>query len=531
MVLLVLVALLTGVSIGKYLARTPGYAIKTDNPGEKLSGLIDIIGNMYVDTVNTADLVEKTIPQLLENLDPHSTYIPAKEMQSVVEEMQGNFSGIGVQFSIQDDTIMIIDVISGGPSARLGILAGDRIVKVDGKTVAGTGITNEEVLKMLRGPKGTKVEVSVQRNGYSNPFNFTITRGEIPVYSVDVSYMIDEKTGFIKVSRFAEQTYEEFNRAMRKLDGEGAEKVILDLRGNPGGVLSVVIRMVNDFLEIGDTILVTQGKSQPKRVFTATARNSWAGKKIIVLIDEFSASASEIFAGALQDNDRGILVGRRSFGKGLVQEQLPFSDGSALRLTISRYYTPSGRSIQKPYDEGNDQYFSDLIARMNRGEFVAADSIEFADSLKYLTRKGRTVYGGGGIMPDYFVPADTSGRSDYFDRIYEKGLIYQFAFHYSDTHRKELNRFGTAGELEQWLEKQHVLQSFVSYATAKGVAPDSRGLRASELIIHTQLKAYIARNILGEEGFYPIIRQIDKTLLKALELAHQELLPAENPGK
>ncbi len=533
-ILLVAIALLAGISIGKIQTRKSRFSESGSLPGEKLGSIIAMIEKMYVDSVNITDLVEKTIPGLLETLDPHSTYIPAKDMQEVVEEMQGNFSGIGVQFSIQEDTIMIIDVVSGGPSAQLGILAGDRIVKVNGEQVAGTGITNEKVLKLLRGPRGTRVEVSIQRKGYTNLFDFDITRGDIPVYSVDVSYLIDAETGYIKVSRFAENTYAEFTDAMNKLDKAGADKIILDLRGNPGGVLGVVIRMANEFLEKGDTIVVTQGKSQPKRVFTATDRNVWANKKIFVLIDEFSVSASEIFAGAIQDNDRGIIVGRRSFGKGLVQEQIPFPDGSALRLTVSRYYTPSGRCIQKSYEEGNDTYNRDLIERMTRGEFEVADSIHFADSLKYLTKKGRIVYGGGGIMPDYFVPADTSGRSDYFDRIYEKGLVYQFAFHYTDTYRDDLKKLKSAKDIEQWLENKQVLQAFVSYAAEKGVKPDPQGLKVSGFIINTQIKAYIARNMLGEEGFYPIFHHIDNTLLKAVELSRQDLLvedlTGENPG-
>jgi len=423
-----------------------------------------------------------------------------------------------------------VDVISGGPSSKLGILAGDRIVMVNDTLVAGTGIKNENVLKLLRGPKGTQVKVSIQRKGFRNLIDFDITRGEIPIYSVDVSYMIDKETGFIKVSRFAEQTYKEFSDAMEKLDKAGATRIIVDLRGNPGGYLNSVIRMVNDFLDKGDTILVTKGKSQPVKRFMANAHNVWAGKKLYILIDEFSASASEIFAGAIQDNDRGIVIGRRSFGKGLVQEQIPFSDGSAIRLTVARYYTPSGRSIQKSYEEGNEKYFEDLFARMEHGEFEVADSIHFADSLKYHTKKGRTVFGGGGIMPDFFIPADTSGRSDYFEKIYQKGLIYQFAFQYSDQSRETLKKLGSAHEIGEYLEKQKILDRFVRYAETRGVPADPAGIKVSGMIINTQLKAYIARNILGEEGFYPIIQDIDKTLLKAIEISHQSLL-VENVGK
>lgn len=528
--LILAVTLALGVLIGSSLYRRPLVSADRGNsPGNKLSNIIQLIESAYVDTVNTDEIVENSIPALLENLDPHSTYIPARDMQEVEEEMQGNFSGIGVQFSIQEDTIMIIDVISGGPSSKLGILAGDRIVQINDSLVAGTGIKNEKVLKLLRGKKGTNVKVGIQRKGFRNRLDFDITRGEIPIYSVDVSYMIDDQTGFIKVSRFAEQTYQEFNKAMEQLDKAGASRIIVDLRGNPGGYLAAVIKMVNDFLEKGETILYTQGKSQPKKVYTANARNAWAGKSLYLLIDEFSASASEIFAGAIQDNDRGIVIGRRSFGKGLVQEQIPFSDGSAIRLTVARYYTPSGRSIQKSYQEGNEKYFEDLFARMEHGEFSSADSIHFADSLRYQTKKGRTVYGGGGIMPDFFVPADTTGNSTYFEKIYQKQLVYQYAFQYSDQHRESLKKMKQAAEIATYLDNQGILDSFVRYAASKGVPADQNGLKLSGHIISTQLKAYIARNILGEEGFYPIIQQIDKTLLKAIEISHQNLI-VENVG-
>jgi carboxyl-terminal processing protease len=528
--LILAVTLALGVLIGSSLYRRPLVSADRGNsPGNKLSNIIQLIESAYVDTVNTDEIVENSIPALLENLDPHSTYIPARDMQEVEEEMQGNFSGIGVQFSIQEDTIMIIDVISGGPSSKLGILAGDRIVQINDSLVAGTGIKNEKVLKLLRGKKGTNVKVGIQRKGFRNRLDFDIIRGEIPIYSVDVSYMIDDQTGFIKVSRFAEQTYQEFNKAMEQLDKAGASRIIVDLRGNPGGYLAAVIKMVNDFLEKGETILYTQGKSQPKKVYTANARNAWAGKSLYLLIDEFSASASEIFAGAIQDNDRGIVIGRRSFGKGLVQEQIPFSDGSAIRLTVARYYTPSGRSIQKSYQEGNEKYFEDLFARMEHGEFSSADSIHFADSLRYQTKKGRTVYGGGGIMPDFFVPADTTGNSSYFEKIYQKQLVYQYAFQYSDQHRESLKKMKQAAEIATYLDNQGILDNFVRYAASKGVPADQNGLKLSGHIISTQLKAYIARNILGEEGFYPIIQQIDKTLLKAIEISHQNLI-VENVG-
>jgi carboxyl-terminal processing protease len=523
---LLALALIAGLFIGNTLNRS-GQPMPRNiklSAGNKLSTIMNLVESAYVDSINTSEIIEQTIPDMLKNLDPHSTYIPARNMQEVEEEMQGNFSGIGVQFSIQEDTVVIIDVISGGPSQKLGLHAGDRIVLVNDSNIAGVGIKNEDVLKLLRGQKGTKVKVSNLRKGYKELFDFEIIRGDIPIYSVDVSYMIDDETGFIKVSRFAEQTYKEFMDGMTKLDKAGAKKVIIDLRGNPGGYLAAVIRMVDEFLEKDEPILITRGKSQPEKVYNASNRATFTGKQVFILQDEFSASASEIFAGALQDNDRGIVIGRRSFGKGLVQEQIPFSDGSAVRLTVARYYTPSGRSIQKPYNNGSEKYFEDLFERMVHGEMLVADSIQFADSLKYYTKKGRTVYGGGGIMPDIFVPADTAGRSNYFSRIYQQGTVYQFAFQYSDQHRSHLSTLKTAAEIEKWLDNQKVLDSFVRYATNKGIPYDAQGLKASGHIIETQVKAYIARNIIGDEGFYPIIQQIDKTLLKAIEVSRQNLL-------
>lgn len=524
--LILAVTLVAGLVIGNALSRKsqPEYRPMRTASANKLTTILELVQQAYVDSVDTREIIESTIPEMLENLDPHSTYIPAREMQGVEEEMQGNFSGIGVQFSIQEDTVVVIEVISGGPSHKLGLMAGDRIVMVNDSLIAGVGIQNDQVLKLLRGQKGTKVKVSNLRRGYAELFDFDITRGDIPIFSVDVSYMIDKETGFIKVSRFAEQTYREFMEGMARLDSAGASKIIIDLRGNPGGYLTAVIRMVDEFLGKDEPILITRGKSQPEKVYNSSGRNSFSDKKVFVMIDEFSASASEIFAGALQDNDRGIVIGRRSFGKGLVQEQVPFTDGSAVRLTVARYYTPSGRSIQKPYNNGNEKYNEDIFERMIHGEFLDKDSIQFADSLKYYTRSGRVVYGGGGIMPDIFVPADTSGRSEYFNRVAQRGMVYQYAFQFTDQYRDQLKRFITASEMEKWLDRQNLMDGFVKYAAGKGVPPNQEGLRISGEIIETQLKAYIARNILGEEGFYPIIQKIDKTLLKAIEVSRQNLL-------
>jgi carboxyl-terminal processing protease len=517
--LLLAIAVVTGILIGNRLTRNagnnePSFSMSGFN---KLDAVIELINNSYVDSISTDSLVEKTIPLLLKNLDPHTSYIPPKEMVGVEEEMRGNFGGIGVQFSIQNDTVMVVDVISGGPSSKLGILPGDRIVTVNDTLLAGAGLKNEKVLSKLRGEKGTKVNVGIKRKGFKDLFEFNITRGEIPIYSVDVSYMIDETTGYIKVSRFGEHTYQEFMEGMKKLDQFGMKTVIVDMRGNPGGYLNAVIKMVNEFLDKGELIVYTQGFSQPRKTFNADSNGTYRDKGVVVLIDDFSASASEIFAGAIQDNDRGWVIGRRSFGKGLVQEQIPFKDGSALRLTVARYYTPSGRSIQKPYDKGNDEYYKDIMDRAIHGEFQQADSIQFSDSLKYTTLAGRTVYGGGGIMPDFFIPADTLGFSDFYSKITQKGLVYQFALDFADSNRKILSKLTNTADFETYFQNKNVLNQFVTFAAQKGVKASNGDLKTSARIIDTQVKAYIARNILGDEGFFPIIKSIDNVLLEAIE--------------
>ena len=521
---LIALSVVIGIFLGNRLSRSQttglqNFSVQSTN---KLNTIIDLVKNAYVDSVSTDNLEEEAIPALLKNLDPHTTYIPARNMQEVNEEMQGNFGGIGVQFSIIRDTVQVIDVVSGGPSYKLGILPGDRIVTVNDSVIAGKNIKNDDVLHLLRGEKGTKVKVGIKRKAIKDLINYDITRGDIPITSVDVSYMIDDQTGFVKVSRFAEKTYDEFVEAINKLDREGAKKIIIDLRGNPGGYLMAVVKMVNEFLDKGELILYTEGHSQPRKTYTATSKGKWLDKDVFVLIDEYSASASEIFAGAIQDNDRGVIIGRRSFGKGLVQEQIPFTDGSALRLTVARYYTPSGRCIQKSYKEGTDEYYHDLMNRAIHGELEVADSIHFADSLKYKTRIGRTVYGGGGIMPDYFVPMDTTGYSDYYSKISGKMLIYSFAFDYSDKNRNKLKQIKTAREFVDYLTRQNILEQFVNYAVKHDIKKDQGGIKISGHIIETQIMAYIARNIIGEEGFYPIIRRIDETLNKAIEISRSK---------
>jgi len=434
-------------------------------------------------------------------------------------KIEGNFEGIGVQFNIQHDTIIVISTVSGGPSEKLGIMAGDRIVKIDDTLVAGIKITNNQVLKKLKGLKGTKVKVSIHRNKFPELIDFIITRDVIPLYSVDVAYMIDEKIGYVKISSFAATTYQEFKKAVLRLQKQNMKKLIVDLRGNGGGYLDAATKITDEFLEDKKLIVYTEGKSRPKTVTYSTSRGYCHETEIVVLIDEWSASASEIFAGAIQDNDRGTIIGRRSFGKGLVQEQTMLPDGSALRLTIARYYTPSGRSIQKPYEHGNiNKYNEEIVERYVHGEFSEKDSIKNTDSLKYHTTKGRTVYGGGGIMPDIFIPVDTLGWTPYLSEVSNKGLVYQFAFEYVDENRDFLSKFNDYKELDEFLNKAHLVNQFILFAENKGVTKKYKEIKTSEFIIKTQIKAYIARNLFDNDGFYPIMREVDIPLKRAIEV-------------
>ena len=524
--LIIAISVAGGILLGNLLKKNSqttiaGYGFHQPN---KLATIFSLIENGYVDSVDTKGIIEKTIPEILKNLDPHTSYIPVSDMQGVTEEMRGNFSGIGVQFSVQEDTVRVVEVVSGGPSSKVGILPGDRIVRVQDSVIAGVNVRNQTVLNLLRGEKNSKVVIGVLRKGFSDELEFEITRDDIPLYSVDVSYMIDDHTGFIKISRFTETTYKEFMEGMQKLKNAGAEKVIIDLRQNPGGSLVAVLQMVDEFLEKGELILYTEGLNQPRKTYNSSGKNTWSEINVFVMIDEISASASEIFAGAIQDNDRGIIIGRRSFGKGLVQEQIPLMDGSALRLTVARFYTPSGRCIQSSYENGTEEYYNEIYERFHSMEQLVADSVHFADSLQYKTKSGRIVYGGGGIMPDFFVPADTTGNSEYFAQIFRRGLIYSYAYNYADQNREILSTFTTADEFDQYLSQKNLLEEFVKHAEEKGINRDLQGIKLSGEIIETQLKAYIARNILGDVGFFPIIKQIDKTLLKAIEISQKDLL-------
>ncbi|MCF8361705.1 MAG: S41 family peptidase [Prolixibacteraceae bacterium] len=492
---------------------------------DKLSLVLRLIERDYVDSIDKTEMVNNVIPEVLEELDPHSTYIEPREMKAVSEEMRGNFSGIGVQFVMQEDTVMIVDVVSGGPSQKLGIMSGDRIVKVEERSIAGEDLPSDSIVSMLRGKEGTIVNVSIFRPGYDDLLEFEIERGEIPLYSVDASYMATDKIGLIKVNRFAESTYNEFMEALNSLSLKGAQKLIIDLRGNAGGSLQTVIQMVDEFLPKDRLIVYTEGKSRARQNYYSSERGAWKDKDVAVLIDEFSASASEIFAGAIQDNDRGLVIGRRSFGKGLVQEQIPFFDGSALRLTVARFYTPSGRSIQKPYENSNDEYYKDFQRRVEHDELVKADSIHFNDSLQYKTVGGRTVYGGGGIMPDFFVPVDTSGINKLFSAIASKNLVYHFAFDYADQYRNNLNTLENPDELMNYLESEDLFKQFLAHVKKEGITYTNKQLSEAEELLKMQLFAYVSRNIFGDNGFYPIFFKIDKTVKKTIDLLQQDWQP------
>lgn len=510
-----------GIKINQRLKSQSNHPANIFQP-DKISLLLRLIERDYVDSINSKKIAEDIIPDILKELDPHSSYIPAKNMQAVSEDFRGNFSGIGVQFVMQKDTVLITDVIAGGPSEKVGIIAGDRIVRVNGDTISGIEMSQDSIVSILRGKKGTLVNVSIHRPGFADLFEFEIERGEIPLYSIDVAYMIDDKTGFIKVNRFAESTFREFVLALQTIIDYKAENLIIDLRGNSGGSLSAVISMVDQFLPAGQLIVYTEGKSRMRHDYRSSKDGLWVDKEVAVLIDEFSASASEIFAGAIQDNDRGLIVGRRSFGKGLVQEQFPFFDGSALRLTVARFHTPSGRCIQKSYEEGVDAYNMNFHDRLMNGAQFHRDTTGLADSLRYYTIGGKPVYGGGGIRPDYFVPADTSGMNQFYTAVASKNYIYRYAFDYADKNRAELKTWDNYKSLNQHLKNIEIYADFVAFVKAKGINSDQQQIKEAQTLIETQLLAVVSRNIFGDEGFFPTLFEMDPTVKKALELLEKD---------
>lgn len=515
--------LTTGIFIGSKLNFSNQPVIRFLQPqkksSDKINNILNFIEEEYVDTVKKEDLVEKAIPEILHNLDPHSVYISAKEIQDMREPLEGNFQGIGIEFNIIRDTIRVISVISGGPSEELGIQAGDKIVYIEGKTAAGIKIKNKDVLSKLRGKGGTKVKVGVMRGNSKKIIDYTITRGVIPIYSVDVSYMLNKKTGYIKISRFAETTYDEFEEHAAKLRAKGMENLVLDLRGNGGGLLSTAVKICDEFLEKGEVIVSTKGRSHPKETLTASSRGILGAIKLAVIIDESSASASEIVAGAIQDNDRGTIIGRRSFGKGLVQRETMLSDSSAIRLTVARYYTPTGRCIQKPYTNLQD-YYNEEYERTLTGELMHADSIHHKDSLKYITTKGKIVYGGGGITPDIFVPVDTAGRTQFLTELFVKGAINQFGFNYADKNRNVLFKKGLDSYIKDFSIDGSLMNDFLDFSYTLGVKKNTTEFERSKGFIKNMLKASIARQIWRNEGFFQILNEDDNEIKKALELFH-----------
>lgn len=488
---------------------------------QKFSTLLYYIDEIYVDSVKASELVENAIVGMLEELDPHSVYIPAEELQEADEPLNGNFEGVGIQFNIFKDTIMVVSPISGGPSERLGILAGDRIVTVDGEVVAGVGVTNKDVQRLLKGPKGTVVKVGIKRSGEKELIEFEIIRDKIPIYSVDAAFMVAPGIGYIKVNRFAKTTMEEFMAALVELKAAGMKDLIVDLQGNGGGMLQTATHMADTFLSDDKLIVYTEGRSFPKEETIAFRRGGFESGRLCVLIDQGSASASEIVSGAVQDWDRGLILGRRSFGKGLVQRPVNLPDGSAVRLTVQKYYTPSGRCIQKPYDDGIDAYRQEKYSRYESGELLTLDSLDLPDSLQYKTLvRGRTVYGGGGILPDIFVPLDTTDNSPYFSDILRKGLDNRFALNYVDSLREELeSRFPTEDAfVKDFYPSEEEIESFIAFVEAQGVEFVQEDWDKSGDAIILRLRAMIGRNLHEGSTFYRIISELNETLIRAIEV-------------
>ncbi len=491
----------------------------------KLQLATQMISAYYVDSVDRTDLVEDAIKGMLEDLDPHSVYITAKDVQKMNEPLKGNFEGIGVQFNILEDTLMVVNPIPGGPSEDVGVMAGDRIIYIDDEMVAGIGLSNQMVFDRLRGDKGTKVTIKIKRNGTKNLLEFTITRDKIPIFSLDAAYMVNNHIGYIKLNRFGATTHTEFMTAMRKLRWEGMSDLILDLQGNGGGYLKAAIDIADEFLEKGKVIVYTKGINSPKQVFSASRKGEFENGHLVVLIDEASASASEIVTGAIQDHDRGLVVGRRSFGKGLVQRPLSLPDGSEMRLTSSRYYTPTGRLIQKSYEEGRKKYREDLINRYNHGELSSEDSIHFPEDKLYTTLKyGRKVYGGGGIMPDVFIPIDTSEYSSYHRNIVAKGVMNKAVLSFVDKNREDLMSKYEAFKVfdEQFQVDDLILKELQDLATEEGIEYNDEAFKRSQLAIKDQFKALVARDIFENGDFYRIINQRDKAFRAAVKILEEE---------
>lgn len=511
--------IVAGIYIGIRLAGNGNNRLLVYPRADKFNSILDMIEDTYVDSVSRSSLEETAINSVLKQLDPHSIYIPASELESVNEPLEGTFSGIGVQFNFQNDTVIVVNTVPDGPSEKAGILPGDRIVKVNDTIVAGVKFDSDKIVKRLKGLEGTSVKISVFRIGAKGLKDFSVTRAKIPLKSVDVAFMAAPEIGYMKISKFAKTTFNEFTQAVESLKSKGMkQKLIVDLRGNGGGLLSSATDIADQFLNNKELIVFTKGKARQQLDTYSKPSGLCINYSLVLLIDEYSASASEVLAGALQDNDCATVIGRRSFGKGLVQEQVLLPDGSAIRLTIARYYTPTGRSIQKPYNNGTDKYYEELDERIIHGELEQQDSIHFSDSLKFTTPKGKIVYGGGGIMPDIFIPYDTSGDTEYLKRVIESGLIYRFAFLYSDLNRNKLKASKNIDELKTLLNKTSILNEFIAFSRKNGLSPNQSDIRISAPWIENQILANIGRNFFDDEGFYPIILEKDKCVNEAIKV-------------
>ncbi len=494
--------------------------------GDKISYTMSLIESLYVDPVSADSLAEAAIPVILEELDPHSVYIPAADLSAVSESLEGEFDGIGVMFNMLTDTVVVLNVIPSGPSDKAGVQNGDRIIRINDSLVAGRKIPQDQVVKRLRGPRGTRVTLGIERQGASELVPITVVRGVIPIKALDAAFMIAPEVGFVKLSAFSRLSGVELQRALSELAGQGMRRLIFDLRGNGGGYLGQAIEIVNMFLPKDELIVYTVDRDGKQERMYSNGRGGFTEIPLVVLIDEGSASSSEILAGAIQDNDRGMIVGRRSFGKGLVQREIPYPDGSAVRLTVARYYTPSGRSIQKPYDLGNEEYRMDIFNRYSHNEMFSVDSIR-QDTVKYYTRGGRVVHGGGGIMPDRFVPVDTVGITTYYQKVNGRNLIYRFTMDWADKHRTQINAVASAADLDAMLERYpRLVDDFVAYAARNGVSPDYKQIAISRPVFDAQLKALIGNNtVLEYNGYYAKIYVIDSTVMEALEVLKE--LPKE----
>ena len=498
----------------------------------KLMQTCMLVENKFVDSISMDSLTELVIPLMMKELDPHSEYIPARDMQAMNESLEGEFDGIGVMFNAATDTVIVLSVIPNGPSAKAGIVAGDRIIEVNDTLVAGVKMPQNDIVKRLRGKRGTEVKLSLKRQGVDELVDINVVRDAIPIKSIESAFMISSNIGFVRLSQFARTSYIELMQALATLRSQGMTKLIFDLRGNSGGFLDQAIMIANEFLPQGNLIVYTEDRNGHQMKEYSDGEGSSTDLELVILIDEGSASSSEILAGAVQDNDRGTIVGRRSFGKGLVQSQLPYADGSALRLTVARYYTPTGRSIQKPYVNGDEQdYEMDMVRRYENNEFFSADSIHFADSLRFVTPKGKVVYGGGGIMPDVFIPLDTADMTKYYIEVTGRNILYRYTMQYADNHREALNKVQTMEELTALLDSdKNLFDDFVRYAATQGVRPNYRDIARSRKVMEAQLRAYIGRNTpLEDDGFYYNIFPIDNVVNRSIELLRE--MPYPQPAE